>query len=64
MKFEILNMNCGGCAKGVTATIKEVDPNAQVNIDLDTKLVDVTTTASLDAVKSALEEDGFPPTIK
>lgn len=64
MKFEILNMNCGGCAKGVTATIKEVDENAEVNIDLEKKLVEVTTTASLEAVKAALEEDGFPPTVK
>lgn len=64
MKFEIPNMNCGGCAKGVTATIKEVDPNADVKIDIETKQVEVTTTASLDTVKNALDEDGFPPVIK
>ena len=64
MKFEIPNMNCGGCAKGVTATIKEVDPNADVKIDIETIQVEVTTTASLDTVKNALDEDGFPPVIK
>lgn len=64
MKFEILNMNCGGCAKGVTATIKDVDENAEVKIDLETKLVEVTSKASLESIKTALEEDGFPPTVK
>ena len=64
MKFKILNMNCGGCAESVTATIKEVDSNAEVTIDLNTKLVEVITTASLEAVKTALGDDDFLPISK
>ncbi len=41
-RIAIGNMNCGGCAKGVTATIKEADPAAQVEVDLDSKQIAVT----------------------
>lgn len=61
MKFTVPNMTCGGCARGVTATIKALDADAVVNINVETKLVDVQTTQSFDAVSAALTEDGFPP---
>lgn len=64
MKFEIANMTCGGCARSVTATIKDLDPNAQVNIDVASKLVDVQTSASVEQLTAALTEDGFPPVLK
>lgn len=64
MKFEIANMTCGGCARSVTATIKDLDPNAQVNIDVATKLVDVQSSATLEQLTKALTEDGFPPVPK
>ena len=41
VRFVIENMNCGGCAKGVTATVKAADPSAQVEVDLDRKAVTV-----------------------
>ena len=59
MKFKIENMTCGGCARSVTATVKEVDANAVVNIDVASKIVELDT-AQLDAVLKALDEDGFP----
>lgn len=64
MKFEIANMTCGGCARSVTATIKDLDPNAQVDIDVATKLVDVQSTATVEQLTEALTEDGFPPVLK
>ena len=64
MKLEIQNMTCGGCARSVTATIKELDPTAQVNIDIDSKIVDVETKLNIDQVTQALTEDGFPPVVK
>ncbi|MFW1754033.1 heavy-metal-associated domain-containing protein [Acinetobacter wanghuae] len=63
MKLRIDNMTCGGCARSVTATIKELDQNAEVTIDVATKLVDVETQISQDEVIAALTEDGFPPVI-
>ncbi|WP_164709206.1 heavy-metal-associated domain-containing protein [Acinetobacter sp. B51(2017)] len=61
MKFRIDNMTCGGCARSVTATIQDLDPNAQVNIDVASKLVEVNTTLDQQQIVAALTEDGFPP---
>lgn len=63
MKFRIDNMTCGGCARSVTATIKDLDENATVTIDVATKLVDVESSASAEQLIIALTEDGFPPVI-
>ncbi|MCX0339483.1 heavy-metal-associated domain-containing protein [Acinetobacter radioresistens] len=60
MKLLIENMTCGGCARGVTVTIHEIDPNAKVDIDLATKVVSVESTESIDKITNTLAEDGFP----
>ncbi len=60
MKLLIENMTCGSCARGVTATIHEIDPNAKVDIDLATKVVSVESAESIDKITNALAEDGFP----
>ncbi|ESK40463.1 hypothetical protein P256_00916 [Acinetobacter nectaris CIP 110549] len=64
MQFEIPNMTCGGCARGVTAIIKDLDENAEVDINLEKKLVTVNTHETEENVKAALTEDGFPPITK
>lgn len=61
MKFRIDNMTCGGCARSVTATIQDLDPNAQVNIDVASKLVEVKSQVDAAQLIAALTEDGFPP---
>ena len=61
MKFRIDNMTCGGCARSVTATIKELDQNAIVDIDVGTKWVEVESTVAENDIIEALKEDGFPP---
>jgi len=60
MKLRIDAMTCGGCARSVTATIKGIDPNAAVDIDVASKLVNVQTTADEQQILDALAEDGFP----
>ncbi len=59
MKLLIENMTCGGCARGVTATIQDVDPEAKVTVDLATKIVTVDSTESVDKITAALAEEGF-----
>lgn len=60
MQLKIENMTCGGCARGVTATIKAVDPQAEVNIDVDKKTVELKSKVELKQILDALAEDGFP----
>ncbi|MEB3767536.1 heavy-metal-associated domain-containing protein [Acinetobacter sp. MD2] len=64
MKFEIQNMTCGGCARSVTATITTLDSNAEIHIDVEKRLVDVSSQLSADQIITALTEDGFPAVLK
>ncbi len=61
LDLTIPDMTCGGCARGVTAAIKSVDPLAELTIDIDSHRVQVTTSASAEAVKAAVVEAGFTP---
>ncbi len=63
MKFTVPSISCGGCARGVTASIKALDPNAVVEINVETKLVEVQTQQSFEAISAALTEDGFAPQV-
>ena len=60
MKLRIDAMTCGGCARSVTATIKGIDPNAAVDIDVASKLVNVQTATDEQKILDALAADGFP----
>lgn len=61
MQFHIENMTCGGCVRGVTRAIQNVDPQAQVDADPPSRKVEVTTTASREQIEAALREADFPP---
>ena len=61
MKLHIESMTCGGCARSVTATIKDVDPAATVDIDLPGKNVKIESSLPVEGFTKALEEAGFPP---
>src|SRR5699024_2734388 len=60
MKLLIANMNCGGCARGVTAAIQNIDSKAKVKIDLAAKVVSIETIASIEQMTAALAKGGFP----
>ncbi|MGV8987742.1 MAG: heavy-metal-associated domain-containing protein [Cypionkella sp.] len=61
LDLTIPDMTCGGCARGVTAAIKAIDPGAELVIDIDTHKVQVKTSATAEAVKAAVVEAGFTP---
>lgn len=61
LSLHIPNMNCGGCARGVTAAIRSVDAEARVNPDLPARTVVVETNLPEAAVRAALAEAGFAP---
>lgn len=63
MRLFIKNMNCGGCARSVTAIIEDVDPQATVSIELSTKVVSVETQASIEQMTAALAGGGFAPQV-
>ncbi|MBI1171472.1 copper chaperone [bacterium] len=61
LDLTIPDMTCGGCARGVTAAIKAIDPGAELVIDIDSHKVQVKTSATAEAVKAAVVEAGFTP---
>ena len=60
IELTVKDMTCNHCVGVVTKTVKSVDPNATVNVDLSTKRVQVESTGSLGAFTKALEEAGYP----
>ncbi len=58
-ELTVEGMTCGGCAASVKRALQTLDANAEVNVDLTTKQVKVTTNAKLDAVKVAIEDAGY-----
>ncbi|MEJ6022134.1 heavy-metal-associated domain-containing protein [Ramlibacter sp. PS4R-6] len=61
MQFNIPQMSCGHCARAVTEAVKEVDPNATVDVDLASKQVSVVSTAERQEIVAALAEAGYAP---
>ena len=60
MKLHIEGMTCGGCARSVTAAIKDVDPAATVDIDLPGRNVKIESSQPVESFTKALEDVGFP----
>ena len=60
MEFHVEGMTCGGCARGVTAAIQNIDSKAKVKIDLAAKVVSIETIASIEQMTAALAKGGFP----
>ncbi|MDQ8757369.1 heavy-metal-associated domain-containing protein [Sphingosinicella sp. LHD-64] len=55
----VRGMNCGPCAKAVTEAVRSVDPDAEVKVDLGTKLVAIDSVGNLDRIKAAIDEAGY-----
>ena len=61
-ELQVEGMNCGGCVRSVTKSVQSIDSTARVDVDLPGKKVRIESQASLDAVKSAISEAGYPVT--
>lgn len=56
--ISIPNMTCGGCAKGVLATLREAAPEAAATVDLGRREVQVATGDAAPLI-AALRADGW-----
>jgi len=64
MKFHVPDMTCGNCASHITKAIESLDGNARIDISLEDKIVDVTSSASVDAVAAAIVAEGYTPAVQ
>ncbi|MEE1657843.1 heavy-metal-associated domain-containing protein [Microvirga sp. CF3062] len=58
--FNIPGMNCGGCIRAITRSILALDPQAQVEADLETWTIRVASTKSETSLLDALSHGGYP----
>lgn len=58
-RFRIANMNCGGCAKGVTAVLRQTDPLAQIDIALEPREAAVMSSLETAHLEQALRDAGW-----
>jgi copper chaperone len=61
-ELQVEGMTCGGCVRSVTKSVQTVDSDAKVDVDLASKKVRIDSQASLDSVKSAISDAGYPVT--
>ncbi len=57
--FDVDGMSCGHCVKAVTAAVRQLDPQAQVQVDLAGKKVEVESTQSREALAKAIADEGY-----
>ena len=61
IQLTLPDMTCGHCVRAVTATVQQVDPAAQLTIDLPTHKVVIKSSQPAQAFAAALTEEGYPP---
>jgi len=64
MQLHVQDMMCGGCAKSVAKALTNLDKDAKVQADPESRTVNVETSAPLAQVQKALEAAGFPATVR
>ena len=57
--FEVKGMTCGHCVRAVTEALKEIDPVAEVDIDLAGGKVSVSSQRQVAELAAAIREAGY-----
>ena len=60
IELNVKDMTCGHCVGAVTRAVRTVDPQAEVQVDLDGKRVAVQGARSAGELIRALGEAGYP----
>ena len=62
--FDIPDMTCGHCVKTITQAVQSVDAAAQVQADLATHSIGVTSGASVASLSAAIAAAGYANSVK
>ena len=60
LSLKVTGMTCGGCINAVTRAIQAQDPQAKVQADLATQIVNLETALSAEQASQLLTDAGFP----
>ncbi|MGO9135131.1 MAG: heavy-metal-associated domain-containing protein [Methylovirgula sp.] len=58
-KYKVADMTCGKCVATITKTIQSLDPKADVACNLESKVIQVTTSVDAARIAAALADAGF-----
>ena len=58
-EFTVTGMTCGHCEAAVTRAIKQLDAQAQVQIERAQNRVQVESTQAREAIAAAIREEGY-----
>lgn len=59
LEFEVADMTCNHCIASITKAIQAIEPNAQVQANLETHRVTVQGNMAQDVIIAALDDAGF-----
>ena len=59
-RFHIANMTCSHCKASVEKAVTALDDDAELDFDMETREVEIDSTASKSAILSALDAAGYP----
>jgi copper chaperone len=62
LTLSIPAISCGHCARAITDTIHELDPNAVVQVDIAARTAVIDTRFDIAAVRDRLAAEGYPAT--
>lgn len=57
--FNVKGMTCGHCEKAVSSAIRQLDPQAKIQIDRAGNRVEIDTTQPREALVEAIREEGY-----
>jgi copper chaperone len=61
-ELQVEGMTCGGCVRSVTKSVQALDADARVDVDLASKKVRIDSQASLDSIRTAIDDAGYEVT--
>jgi copper chaperone len=59
LKLRVPEMSCGHCAATIEKAVKGIDPSAQVEVDLTTKVARIATTAQAHRIRESIRTAGY-----
>lgn len=59
-ELQVDGMSCDHCVSAVTKSVRSVDSDAKVDVDLASKKVRIDSQANLEALAAAIAEAGYP----
>jgi copper chaperone len=59
LKLNVPDISCNHCAETISESIRVVEADAKVNIDVDAKTVTVESSASEESIKQAIVDAGY-----